>query len=70
MAVWDQIGCPVLLLRGTESDVLLAEIAEEMRTRGPRTQLVELPGVGHAPALMAKDQIDVIRDWLLDTRES
>ncbi len=69
-AVWDQIGCPVLLLRGTESDVLLAEIAEEMQTRGPRTQLVELAGVGHAPALMAKDQIDVIRDWLLDTRES
>ncbi len=50
--------------------MLLAEIAEEMQTRGPRTQLVELPGIGHAPALMAKDQIDIIRAWLLDPRET
>ncbi|MFQ6024591.1 MAG: alpha/beta fold hydrolase [Acidiferrobacterales bacterium] len=63
-AVWDQIRCPVLLLRGTESDVLLAETAEEMQKRGPRAQLVEFPGVGHAPALMAQDQIDTVRNWL------
>ena len=62
--VWDQIRCPVLVLRGTESDLLLAETAREMTERGPKAELVEFEGVGHAPALMAEDQIRVVRAWL------
>jgi len=64
-AVWDAIRCPVLVLRGAESDLLTAETVEEMRGRGPRTDVVEFPGIGHAPALMESDQIDIVRDWLL-----
>lgn len=63
-AIWDQIRCPVLLLRGGESDLLPAEVAREMQHRGPAVELVEFPGVGHAPALMAEEQISVIREWL------
>ncbi|HEX9584719.1 MAG TPA: alpha/beta hydrolase [Gammaproteobacteria bacterium] len=63
--VWDAVQCPVLLLRGQKSDVLPAETAEEMQRRGPKTTFVELPEIGHAPALMANDQIGTIRDWLL-----
>jgi pimeloyl-ACP methyl ester carboxylesterase len=63
--VWDQIGCPVLVLRGAQSDLLLAATAEEMTRRGPGAEVVEIDGTGHAPALMAKDQIEVVRDWLL-----
>jgi pimeloyl-ACP methyl ester carboxylesterase len=37
-----------------------------MLTRGPEAELVELPGIGHAPALMDPAQIALIRDWLLD----
>ena len=33
--------------------------------RGPRARLVELPEAGHAPALMAANQIAVVKDWLL-----
>lgn len=62
--VWDAIACPVLLLRGELSDILLRETAEEMTGRGPETKLVTFKGIGHAPALMAEDQIAVIRDWL------
>ena len=62
--VWDAVQCPVLLLRGQKSDVLPAETAEEMQRRGPKTTFVELPEIGHAPALMANDQIGTIRDWL------
>jgi pimeloyl-ACP methyl ester carboxylesterase len=36
-----------------------------MTERGPKAQLVEFPGMGHAPALMADDQIAIVRDWLL-----
>ena len=37
----------------------------KMTERGPRAQLVEFAGIGHAPALMADDQIAAIRDFLL-----
>lgn len=63
-AVWDRVRCPVLVLRGTESDLLLPDTARAMTERGPRAEVVEIPGVGHAPALMADDQIRLIRDWL------
>ncbi len=62
--VWDQIRCPVLVLRGTESDLLLAETAAEMTRRGPKAEVIEIDGTGHAPALMAKDQIAIVRGWL------
>lgn len=63
--LWDAITCPTLLLRGETSDVLLAETAEAMTQRGPRAELITLPGIGHAPALMAEEQIAAVRDWLL-----
>jgi pimeloyl-ACP methyl ester carboxylesterase len=62
--VWDQIRCPVLVLRGTQSDLLLAETAAEMTRRGPKAVVIEVDGTGHAPALMAKDQIEIVRAWL------
>lgn len=62
--VWDAVSCPVLLLRGAESDLLLPETAAEMLTRGPATQLVEFAGVGHAPALLSDDQIGAVADFL------
>ena len=63
--VWDAIKCPTLLLRGAESDLLTAEVAEEMTRRGPRAKLIALAGVGHAPALLSPDQIGAVRDFLL-----
>ncbi|MBI1775461.1 MAG: alpha/beta hydrolase [Proteobacteria bacterium] len=63
--VWDEIACPVLVLRGERSRVLLPETARDMARRGPRATVVEIPGVGHAPALMSADQIALIRDWLV-----
>lgn len=62
---WDKIACPVLVLRGAQSDILRRSDAETMTQRGPRARLIEFSGVGHAPALMAEDQIAAIRDFLL-----
>jgi pimeloyl-ACP methyl ester carboxylesterase len=62
---WDTITCPTLALRGAQSDLLLKETAEEMQTRGPRARLAELSGIGHAPMLMADDQIKLVKDFLL-----
>ena len=63
---WDTIACPTLLLRGAQSDLLPKDTAIAMTQRGPRPRLVEFEGIGHAPMLMADDQIKVVRDFLLE----
>lgn len=62
-AVWQQVAVPVLLLRGAASDILTAETAAAMAKR-PGVELVELPGIGHAPALMEQGQIAGIAEFL------
>jgi pimeloyl-ACP methyl ester carboxylesterase len=64
-SVWDKVQGPVLVLRGGDSDLLLAETTAEMQKRRPQAEVVEFPGVGHAPALMSDDQIGIVHDWLL-----
>jgi pimeloyl-ACP methyl ester carboxylesterase len=63
--LYDSIGCPTLITRGAQSDLLSRETAEEMTHRGPRARLVEFPGVGHAPMFFHDDQISAVRDFLL-----
>jgi pimeloyl-ACP methyl ester carboxylesterase len=63
--LWDRIRCPVLVLRGKESDVLLQSTVEEMRRRGPSVEVVEIDGVGHAPTLTDPKHVRIVRDWLL-----
>jgi pimeloyl-ACP methyl ester carboxylesterase len=63
-ALWDRITCPTLVLRGADSLLLTEETAAEMQRRGPKAALVTIPGAGHAPALMAPDQIQAIVRWL------
>ncbi|MDH3287912.1 MAG: alpha/beta hydrolase [Betaproteobacteria bacterium] len=65
LSVWDQIACPTLLIRGADSDLLPREVALQMTQRGPRPRLVEFADVGHAPMLLALDQIAVVREFLL-----
>ncbi len=63
--IWDKVSCPTLLIRGGISDLLLTETAEEMTRRGPRAEMVEFDGIGHAPMLMSDDQIEAVRSFLL-----
>ena len=66
-ALWglfDAIRVPTLLLRGAQSDLLNARTATLMTQRGPRAQLVTFDGVGHAPTLVADDQVAAVRDFL------
>lgn len=64
-AAYDRISAPTLLLRGGLSDLLSPETATAMTQRGPRAQLHTLPGVGHAPTLVAADQRAAVRAFLL-----
>ncbi len=63
--IWDMVRCPVLLLRGADSELLPAAVAEEMTRRGPKAALLTVEGAGHAPALLAESQIRPIRKFLL-----
>lgn len=62
--LYDAIACPTLVLRGAESRLLPEPVAEEMTRRGPKAELVTFAGVGHAPALMAEEQIAAVRSFL------
>ena len=61
---WDAIDVPTLCLRGETSDLLLADVAEEMRKRGPRAVVVTSPGCGHAPALNVPEQLGLVERFL------
>jgi pimeloyl-ACP methyl ester carboxylesterase len=61
---WDAIDVPTLCLRGEASDLLLPEVAEAMRSRGPRAVVVTIPGCGHAPALNVPDQLALVERFL------
>lgn len=62
--LYDTITCPVLLLRGAESDLLSPATALAMTQRGPRARLHEVAGVGHAPMLVQPDQVAVVSEFL------
>jgi pimeloyl-ACP methyl ester carboxylesterase len=67
-ALWqayDALRCPTLLLRGADSDLLSRDTALAMSERGPKAQLVEFAGVGHAPTLVQEEQVQVVRKFLL-----
>lgn len=62
--IWDAIRCPTLVLRGAESDLLSSTTAKAMQERGPRPELIEFAGIGHAPMLLDADQIEPVVRFL------
>ena len=61
---WDSLTLPVLCLRGEHSDLLLPEVADAMRARGPRAVVATIAGCGHAPALNTPEQISLVERFL------
>ncbi len=70
---YDRLRIPVLLLRGVESDLVLADAAQEMMRRGPGalglTRVVEIAGCGHAPALNVPEQLELVRSFIETAEE-
>ncbi|HVZ43158.1 MAG TPA: alpha/beta hydrolase [Ramlibacter sp.] len=63
--LYDNIRARTLLTRGAQSDLLARETAMEMTCRGPKAEVVEFEGVGHAPTLVAPDQVEAVASFLL-----
>jgi pimeloyl-ACP methyl ester carboxylesterase len=62
---YEAIAAQTLLIRGAQSDLLSPTTAQQMTQRGPKAQLVEFAGVGHAPTLIAPDQVDAVANFVL-----
>lgn len=45
--LWAQLACPILVLRGAESEMLTREIVERMLTTNRGASCVEIEGAGH-----------------------
>ncbi|WP_411885944.1 alpha/beta fold hydrolase [Polaromonas sp. YR568] len=63
--LYDNIKAETLVIRGRQSDLLSPETAQAMTQRGPRARVVEFDGVGHAPTLIAADQLAAVTGFLL-----
>ena len=68
--LYDNIRAQALVLRGAQSDLLSRETAAAMSQRGPRARVAEFEGVGHAPTLIAGDQLQAVLGFLLAPEES
>ena len=55
---------PVLVVRGEQSDLLSRETVAQMVAAGQAVSSVEIAGVGHAPAFLAADQIEIAQALL------
>lgn len=64
-AAYDAISCPTLVVRGADSDLLSRQTAAAMSQRGPKAQVVELAGVGHAPTFLNEPQIAIAKNFFL-----
>jgi pimeloyl-ACP methyl ester carboxylesterase len=62
---YDKITAQTLLIRGADSDLLSRQTALAMTQRGPKAQLLEFAGVGHAPTFVADDQVQAVLSFLL-----
>jgi len=71
--VWDRVACPVLILRGEDSDLLHSSTVREMQKRGIAgknglVRAVEVRETGHAPPLMSDAQISLVEEFLADDK--
>lgn len=67
---WNEINCPILVLRGENSRVLTEDILEKMLSTPTQNGNIEkhvFADCGHVPSLMQDDQIEIIQDWLKKT---
>lgn len=62
--LWEKVQTPTLLLRGAQSDILPQEVAYAMLEQNENAEMVEIEGVGHAPALLSAQQVSLVAEWL------
>jgi len=62
--LYERITAQILVLRGAQSDVLSPTTAQRMQHSGPGARVVEFANVGHAPTLIAPNQVQTVVTFL------
>jgi pimeloyl-ACP methyl ester carboxylesterase len=63
--LWSAITCPTLIIRGTDSDILSADIARRMLAAQPHAELVDIPNAGHTvPGDQPQAFLDALKSFL------
>ena len=65
--VYEKIQCPVLVLKGKQSQTLSSDTAKRMAEVGPKAKVIEFDNCGLAPGLAGSIHLDMISDWLKET---
>lgn len=63
-STWYRVRCPVLLVRGETSEIFPRSVLDAMLDVKPGTEWVEIARTGHAPSLMAQEQIETVGRFL------
>jgi pimeloyl-ACP methyl ester carboxylesterase len=61
---WDAIDIPILVVRGQHSDLLPEDVLKDMLRRNRNATAYIVPNCGHAPALIDRDQIELVDTFL------
>ena len=62
--IWRNVTCPVFVIHGEKSDILLPDIIRKMQQIHPDTTVLQIPDAGHAPVLMNQEEQKKIYQWL------
>ncbi|KTD09397.1 alpha/beta fold hydrolase [Legionella jamestowniensis] len=62
--LWQKVTCPVLVIRGENSDMLLPEHIKRMQRGHPNVTVIEIENAGHAPILFEPSEHEKIAAWL------
>jgi len=67
-AAWNSLSCPVLLVRGDDSDILASQTAKRMVAGHPHASLAVVPDCGHSITLdRPEGLLDAVGPWLAAT---
>lgn len=61
---WQAIRCPIAIVRGADSDLLLEEVMTKMCQLQPEAISFTVPDTGHAPTLVTDEQQQWVVSWL------
>ncbi|MGE0726288.1 MAG: alpha/beta fold hydrolase, partial [Alphaproteobacteria bacterium] len=61
---WTKLDVPTLVIRGEHSEMLTAEIGQQMIDARRGADLLTMPDAGHPPWLRAPEQMEPVLQWL------
>lgn len=63
--IWRKVQCPVLVIHGKNSDILLSSTILKMKQTHAHLEVIEVTDAGHAPALLDEGIQETIYRWLM-----